>query len=81
MYKKQWGYAALAQKMGLDEDTLNSFIIGDVQRMAAQYRVEANYVEAREGIQLWCEAVPNPGWPLQLSNFNGAGFIASLIMD
>lgn len=81
MYKKQWGYAALAQKMGLDEDTLNSFIIGDVQRMAAQYRVEANYVQARDGIQLWCEAVPNPGWPLQLSNFNGAGFIASLIMD
>jgi hypothetical protein len=81
MYKKQWGYTPLARKMGIDDETLDTFIIGDVQRMAAQYRVEASYVEATNGIQLWCEAVPNPGWPIELSNFNRSGYVASLIMD
>jgi hypothetical protein len=81
IYKRQWGYSALARRMGIDEGTLDTFIIGDVQRMAAQYRVEANYVQLYNGIQLWCEASPNPGWPIALSNFNRAGYVASLIME
>jgi hypothetical protein len=81
MYKRQWGYSALARKMDISEEALNAFIIGDVQRMAAQYRVEANYVQLFNGIQLWCEAVPNPGWPLELSNFTRSGYVPSLIMD
>jgi ribosomal protein S10 len=81
MYKRQWGYSALSRKLKIDEDTLDSFITGDVQRMAAQYRVEANYVRCLNGIQLWCEAVPNPGWPIQLSNFDRSGYAPSLIMD
>jgi hypothetical protein len=81
MYKRQWGYSALARRLQIDEDTLDSFITGDVQRMAAQYRVEANYVRCLNGIQLWCEAVPNPGWPIQLSNFDRSGYVPSLIME
>jgi hypothetical protein len=81
IYKQQWGYAALAKKMKIDERALDAFIIGDVQRMAAQYRVEANWIQSVDGLQLWCEAVPNPGWPIELSNFDKAGYLASLIMD
>jgi hypothetical protein len=80
IYKRQWGYAKLAQKLGISEYQLESFILGDIQRMAAQYRVEANYVRDYNRIQLWCEAIPNPGWPIQLSNFDGSGYVASLIM-
>ncbi len=70
----------MARQLGIDNDKLDSFILGDVQRMAAQYRVEANYIQRSNGIQLWCEAVPNPGWPIQISNFDNAGYVASLIM-
>ena len=81
MYKHQWGYAALARRLGISDDQVKAFIIGDVQRMAAQYRVEANYVRRLDGIQLWCEAVPKPSWPIELSNYDGAGYVACLIMD
>jgi hypothetical protein len=81
IYKRQWGYASLARKIGIDQKTLDTFIIGDVQRMAAQYRVEANYVQLYNGIQLWCEATPNPGWPIALSNFDRAGYVPSLILE
>jgi hypothetical protein len=81
MYKQQWGYSSLARQLGIDDDKLDSFILGDVQRMAAQYRVESNYIQRCNGIQLWCESVPNPGWPIEISNFDGSGYVASLIME
>lgn len=81
MYKQQLGYSALARKMAISENALDEFIINDLRRMAAQYRVEANYVRRYDGIQLWCESTPNPGWPLALSNFDRAGYAPSLIME
>jgi hypothetical protein len=73
MYLDQWGYRAKGRKMGVAEEALLKFIEGDCIRTGAQYRVEANKIQSLDAIQAWAERVPNPLWPLRMSNYDGAG--------
>jgi hypothetical protein len=73
MYLDQWGYRAIGREMGVSEEALLQFIKGDCVRTGAQYRVEADKVRSLGAIQAWAERVPNPLWPLRMSNYDGAG--------
>ena len=80
IYLKQWGYETIASRMGISLNEIKRFIIGDVTRTAAQYKVEARQVKSLDGIQLWCEAVPNPSWPIRISNYDGEDFVPGLLI-
>ena len=80
MYLEQWGYRALAARRGVDLETMEAFIAEDVVRTAAQYGLEAAIARAESAMQVWAERVPIPTWPIQLSNYDGAGYTPSIVL-
>jgi len=80
IYLYNWGYEDLRLRMRLNEAEIDSFIVEDVVRTAAQYRLEADICKGLGCIQAWAETVPTKMWPVRLSNYDGAGFLPSLIL-
>lgn len=64
----------------IDDADLDRFIFEDVTRTAAQYRLEADITIKRGRIQAWAEQVPSPIWPIDVSNYNRAGYAPSLLL-
>jgi hypothetical protein len=79
-YMNQWGYPALAKELDVNREQLRSFIDDDIIRTAAQYRVEANVLRAKNGIQCWAETVGSLQWPLEISNYDRNGLPPTLIL-
>jgi len=80
IYVHQWGYGALARKEGLSPEQLRRFIIGDLTRTAAQYRLEADVLRQLGAIQVWAEKVPSPTWPMRVSCYDGSEYLPSLLL-
>lgn len=77
---RQYGYRELQRTLGLPAQAMDTFILNDVVRTAAQYRMEADIVQQDGAIQLWAESVPDRIWPIRISNYDGAGYVPAVAL-
>jgi hypothetical protein len=69
-YFKSWGYEKVQKELNLSDQEILDFIITDIQKIAGQYRVEAN---KSKGIVVWSQGYGKPSWPLIISDFDKQG--------
>jgi hypothetical protein len=74
-YFKSWGYGKVQSELQLTDRQMLDFIINDIQKIAGQYRVEAN---KSAGIVIWSQGYGKPSWPLIISNFDKQGLPPSI---
>ena len=74
-YFKSWGYEKVQKELDLEDREILDFIITDIQKIAGQYRVEAN---KSKGIVVWSQGYGKPSWPLIISDFNKQGLPPSI---
>lgn len=77
---KMRGYRMIQHSAAIPEQLMDRCILEDVTRRAAQYRLQADIVRSFQGIRLWVEPMPMRTWPLELSNYDGAGFAPTLFL-
>jgi len=77
---KQYGYRRLQRELDIAPEVMDRFILDDVVRTAAQYRLEADIAARERAIQLWAESVPNKMWPIKISNYDGAGYAPAIVL-
>ncbi len=74
-YFKSWGYEKVQRELDLEDQEILDFIITDIQKIAGQYRVEAN---KSKGIVVWSQGYGKPSWPLIVSDFDKQGLPPSI---
>lgn len=77
---RQYGYRDQEIELNIPSAKMDQFIIDDVVRTAAQYRLEADLIRTDGALQLWAESVPNRIWPIKISNYDGGGTVPALVL-
>ncbi len=82
MHCDPWGYRELCKSKGLSSYKVDYVIVSDLIATAAQQRLRADVVRRDEAISVWSTyAGPDALWPVLLSNYDGVGYAASLIVS